>query len=389
MGIFEQTEEEARKQKEAADALKYNLPQYNNSPTVGQAPTSSQNPLGTLSAGYNLYNLGDSVLGGSPAAAEALPSASFGGFSVPSAVSGNEMAALPLEEGSMLGSLAPFAVAGIGAYTAGKSVDAYNKAKGKGAWGGFKEGLKSAGPLAAVPVLGQAPALAGLISGAFHTGKDKNQLERDQTRSVLENAGFTKDYQMKLNKTGYNLDLGKDGGFKYTNEAGQDRNAYDIDWSDPLAEQSVGWLQPLMHVVAEGDDNKAAWLTGQIFNEIKKNGATDINQVRDAVLDIYHNLNMKPSLMINAVSHLNVPQEKKDAFIAAIESLRPGGKVQVQPGAKKPEITTASATPPPVKTETKGNTLASKPRDNLSVQALGVPKTESKKPSRISFLRAG
>lgn len=113
-----------------------------------------------------------------------------GAYEVGTATNGGTL----MSDGSIIGGgtnfgsiLPPVAVAGIGAYTAKKTNDAWQGARGKGAKEGFKQGLKAAGPLKYVPVLGQAPAIAGAISGVL--GGNRTEQE-DARRSKLAEQGI-------------------------------------------------------------------------------------------------------------------------------------------------------------------------------------------------------
>lgn len=161
----------------------------------------------------------------------------------------------------------------------------------------------------------------------FGSSKDADQLRRDSYRHNLKDQGFLNgDYQLQLAKSGQMLDLGKDGGFKYTNSLGQERPVYNVDWeNDPNAQQAIGWLNPVAHIISNGDEKGAADMAAQIYNELTENGkVTDINEIRNRVLDFYHTLQLKPSLVRDAINSMGLDQGKKDAMYAAIDNLRPG-----------------------------------------------------------------
>lgn len=89
---------------------------------------------------------------------------------------------------SLTGLLAPAAVAAIGAYTANKGLEGYEAGRGQGALGGLKAGWDAAGPLKYVPLLGQAPALAGMFGGLFDT-KSTRTVARENTDELMNAAG--------------------------------------------------------------------------------------------------------------------------------------------------------------------------------------------------------
>lgn len=136
--------------------------QKSSSPNVGTLASLLEN---TSSSGSSAYEVGTAANGGTL-------------MSDGSIVGGG------IKFGSVV---PPLAVAGIGAYTAKKTGDAYQSARGKGAKEGFKEGLKKAGPLKFVPLLGQAPAIAGAISGVI--GGNRTERE-DERRGNLAKQGI-------------------------------------------------------------------------------------------------------------------------------------------------------------------------------------------------------
>ncbi len=169
-----------------------------------------------------------------------------------------------------LSAAAPLAVAGIGAYTALKSVDGYKKGKGKGAIGGAKAGIKEAGILNAVPILGQAPALAGFISGAFGGKKHKQQYERDNARKALQQYNIIdENYNYQL-PDGTFANLGsedlietvKDPSLKGKSLGSR---SYNLDWNNPNTGKLVGAIAPIMSALT-GFNKRAGQIGSALLN---------------------------------------------------------------------------------------------------------------------------
>lgn len=204
------------------------------------------------------------------------------------------------------------------------------------------QGLRAAAPhfMNEVDKFATKYGALGNIVRALGSKKDADQLQRDSYRHNLKDQGFLNDnYQLQLLKSGQSLDLGKDGGFKYTNAKGEERPVYNIDWeNDPNAQQAVGWLNPVAHIISNGDEKGASDMAAQIYNEITENGKiTDIKEIRNRVLDFYHTLQLKPSLVRDAINSMNLEQPKKDAMFAAIDNLRPGASTTQNLSVKAPE----------------------------------------------------
>jgi hypothetical protein len=115
-----------------------------------------------------------------PAGYTAVGSAANGGTIAAPAAEGAAVAG----EGGILGTVAPAAAIAIGAYTAKKAYDGFKAGEGKGFSGGAKAGFKSAGPLAFVPVLGQAPVLGGILGGMFGQ-KSTRDIAKERTAELM------------------------------------------------------------------------------------------------------------------------------------------------------------------------------------------------------------
>jgi hypothetical protein len=111
-------------------------------------------------------------------------------------------------------------------------------------------------------------SFSDLYSDAFGSNKSKDQQLRDAIRDHGEDYGlFVKpdkefaeannlregSHHVQLADGGY-YDIGRDGGHKLPNYAtnidGKDeRNTFDVDWSDPRAGQTVGMVNPLAYIL--------------------------------------------------------------------------------------------------------------------------------------------
>ena len=164
-----------------------------------------------------------------------------------------------------LGAALPWlGVAGIGAYTGSRAMDAWNKSKNKGAMGGLKQGIKSAGALNFVPVLGQAAWAAGALRGAFGGKKHKDQYARDAMRKDLQGRGFLDDKYNVTLANGQKYDIGRDGSQRLYN-------------TTPQSEGAIGDVQVLAHLLAGKEGKSKDDLTGYLANAAASSGDARMN----------------------------------------------------------------------------------------------------------------
>ncbi len=141
--------------------------------------------------------------------------------------------------------------------------------------------LGSAVPLIGTAIGGLIGAGVGALVGAFGSSKSPGQMMRDKWRDSLEAQGFAhkidKSHHITL-ADGTEYNIGADGGGKLPNVDGTERHTYDVDWSNPIAGESI----PMAHlfVMATGLDPSITkndlWTTtvGQSLNAATSNAAS-------------------------------------------------------------------------------------------------------------------
>ncbi|MCB0340182.1 MAG: hypothetical protein KDD53_11290, partial [Bdellovibrionales bacterium] len=140
---------------------------------------------------------------------------------------------------------------------------------------------------------GAIGGVVGGILGMFKKGKHKDQVARDQVRSALQQSGILdKDWTLGL-ADGSRYNIGLDGGHRYKNLDGTERRAYEIDSSNPLAGQVIGWANPLIEVVTGGDEKLRSDFVGYITNAALSNAA-DLEQAKQNMLSIYSQFGIAP-----------------------------------------------------------------------------------------------
>lgn len=164
------------------------------------------------------------------------------------------------------------------------------------------------------------------IGKMMTTGKSDAQLLRDDFRGLLKETGVADDdYNVTL-ADGSQFNIGLDGKTKYQNvgenvDKKKTRNAWDVDFSNPLAEFAVKQIDPMIRNIYKGADGKLKLeqYTGMLVNAATSNAKTQEEVIAN----------------INAM--LGKSTFAKQAGIALPEM--PKGR-QVAPVAKTPQVST-------------------------------------------------
>jgi len=180
--------------------------------------------------------------------------------------------------------------------------------------------------------LGGLPNLALRLMGKrsigkmMTTGKSDAQLLRDDFRGLLKETGVADDdYNVTL-ADGSQFNIGLDGKTKYQNvgeniDKKKTRNAWDVDFSNPLAEFAVKQINPMIQNIYKGADGK---LNLEQYTGMLVNAATSNAKSQD---DVIANIN----------AMLGKSTFAKQAGVALPEM--PKGR-QVAPIAKTPQVST-------------------------------------------------
>jgi hypothetical protein len=159
-------------------------------------------------------------------------------------------------------------------------------------------------------------AIAGGLIGAIKTGKHKDQVARDKVRELLLKAGVVdKSYSLQL-ADGSLYDIGKDGGFKLVNADGTKRRAYEVDFTNKLVPQVIGWAQPLAAVLCGGDPKLTTDFTGYFVNAATSNAA-DLDSAKKNVLAIAAQLGFSEEQMASGLADLHSAGRLNDGQLAA------------------------------------------------------------------------
>jgi hypothetical protein len=126
------------------------------------------------------------------------------------------------------------------------------------------------------------------IGSMMKSGKSGVQKVRDSFRSDLQASGVADDKYMVTLADGSKFNIGLDGKTKYQNvgkniDGKKTRNAWDVDFSNPLAKFATDNIEPMIRNIYGPDDKKAKYMPGQ-FTGILVNAATSNAQSEQDVL---------------------------------------------------------------------------------------------------------
>lgn len=124
------------------------------------------------------------------------------------------------------------------------------------------------------------------------SGKNERQQRRDGYREVLEDLGtaYYKNGSHHITLAdGSEFDIGKDGGAKLQNKGTNidnktDRYYYDVDWSNPIAGQTVGWLNPATAIIF--NDPKGTGFVGHLWNAATSSQPDNLDNAKQNILGI-------------------------------------------------------------------------------------------------------
>lgn len=129
------------------------------------------------------------------------------------------------------------------------------------------------------------------IGAMMKSGKSNAQNLRDDFRGDLKEAGVAdKDYMVTL-ADGTKFNIGLDGKTKYQNvgkniDDKTTRNAWDVDFSNPLAKFATDKIEPMIRNIYGADDPKAKYFPGQYTGMLVNAAASNAKSEADVMANI-------------------------------------------------------------------------------------------------------
>lgn len=155
---------------------------------------------------------------------------------------------------------------------------------------------------------------------SFGSSKGKEQMARDKVRDRLEEIGIINKGEGKEDNSihfgdGSAFDIGKDGGARLTNSAGERRQYSDVDFSDKFSGSVVGAVNPLAAILTGGNErlrsDTAGWYTNAVLN-----GAPDETTMNVRIKELYGQHGITQEQANQAIDEL-VKKERIDEATAA------------------------------------------------------------------------
>ena len=125
------------------------------------------------------------------------------------------------------------------------------------------------------------------IGAMMTSGKSNAQALRDDFRGDLKESGVAdKDYMVTL-ADGSKFNIGLDGKTKYKNtDEKTNRNAWDVDFSNPLAKFASDKIDPMIRGIYGADDPKAKFFPGQYTGMLVNAAASNAKNEAEVMANI-------------------------------------------------------------------------------------------------------
>ena len=214
----------------------------------------------------------------------------------------------------------------------------------------------------------------GIVSRAFGSSKDKDQMNRDVLRKELRKTNFLDDKYNVTLADGNKWDMGVDGSHMLDNiganiDGKNQRHTYDADFSDPRTAEAVGAMQGLGAIFSgTGAGKRKDQTTGLLTNAVLSSGDWQQNAMKliadaglnhDSAYGLIHQMSQetdkkKPKMEV----------ADADAMKNALDKLYGVGAYANSGGPKKTTPTPKAPGTPAVATgATATSPMANKPKD--------------------------
>jgi len=125
------------------------------------------------------------------------------------------------------------------------------------------------------------------IGAMMTSGKSNAQALRDDFRGALKESGVAdKDYMVTL-ADGSKFNIGLDGKTKYKNtDEKTTRNAWDVDFTNPLAKFATDKIDPMIRGIYGADDPKKKFFPGQYTGMLVNAATSNAKSEADVLANI-------------------------------------------------------------------------------------------------------
>lgn len=291
-----------------------------------------------------------------PLAASSLSSVEPGMVGVQSAINGG-VTMVPQGATAASQAAAPQATTTAGGSLLGPALGAYGMYDLTKKFGQGRRSLKSAaastaegaaaGAALGAPFEGVGAVPGAIIGGVYglasslfqKSGKDKDQLARDQVRKALVKAGvLDNQYQIKL-ADGSTFNFGMDGHAKLQNVDGSWRPYYNTDRKNPLAENAIPYADKISTLIVGDNSKLRSDFTAYLVNAATQN-AKDPAQVQKNLDAMYSQVQSAlsgqggTSATASGVSQMNAIASQEKSFNSALAASISSANSQAAAAAK-------------------------------------------------------
>ena len=199
---------------------------------------------------------------------------------------------------------------------------------------------------------GAIGGVVGAVASFFKkSGKSKEQKARDKVRDAFEQIGLIDENHSVTLADGTKYDIGKDGKHKYTNLDGTKRGAFEIDFSNPMSGQVIGWINPIVEQLVGGDEKLRIAFVGYFTNAALSN-AKSLEEARQNVLAMFKNIGLTPEKIASGLQQMNaagkLPNDVFEAYVNGVITLyQPASEEPMDVAVTSPKELGAEPVPPP------------------------------------------
>ena len=258
---------------------------------------------------------------------------------------------------------------------------------------GLDAGLRSVAPhfMNEVDKFGNKYGAMGIVSRAFGSSKDVDQMNRDMIRKEMKKQNFVDDKWNYTNPDGSTFNIGADGDKMLQNmgvniDGKSERHPYDVDFSDPRSGQVTAALQGLGAIMAGKQGKRQDDVTGLLVNAAMSGGDPMQN-----VLEMYKKAGLSHDQAYGLIHEMSQKNKLLDPNFA--DSVKNGLDQLYGVGAYKGQGSQFGAPPSPAMTSgpaikaPSGMSAAASPVRDPGMGTGQKPMTQPARVSQVSPVR--
>jgi len=163
-------------------------------------------------------------------------------------------------------------------------------------------------------------------------GKSKDQTNRDKTRMNLQNVKLIDDkYNVKLaDGSAYNVGVDGKPNAMYGQYKGKDLRPYELNLDDPIVQQTIPLINPLVAVLTGGDPKQQSDFTGYLVRAAMSNANGDPKKILANIQSFYGQIAASPTALKAELDKLKsagkITDEQYNVYVNGSQSATAGMK---------------------------------------------------------------